>query len=249
MERILIKNTPNYIDKKILIKGWVIARRDHGKIIFLDVEDESKELLQVVFNEKLYDKVKEFNQDKSHPAIVAIEGEIAKRPEKMANLKLLTGSIELKSSKLETINLSHPLPIPIDNEGYEINEEKRLKYRYLDLRRQRIRQNLVSRHKIFQFIRNYLSALDFVEIETPVLSKSTPEGARDFIVPARLHPGKFYALPQSPQQYKQLLMVARIGKYFQITKCFRDEDTRGDRQPEFTQLDIEMPFVRIFLSI
>jgi aspartyl-tRNA synthetase len=175
--------------------------------------------------------------------VIEVEGEIRKRPKGMENPKIETGAVELEAENLKVFSKAKTLPFAIDTSGYEINEEKRLKYRYLDLRRQRLRKNLEVRQKVIQFMREFLTKERFLEVETPILTKSTPEGARDFLVPSRLEKGKFYALPQSPQQYKQLLMVAGLEKYFQIAKCFRDEDPRADRQPEFTQLDIEMSFV------
>jgi aspartyl-tRNA synthetase len=175
--------------------------------------------------------------------VIEVEGKVNKRPKGMENPKLETGGVELVVEKLKVLSEAKTLPFAIDTSGYEINEEKRLKYRYLDLRRQRLRKNLEVRQKVIQFMREFLTKEGFLEVETPNLTKSTPEGARDFLVPSRLEKGKFYALPQSPQQYKQLLMVAGLEKYFQVAKCFRDEDPRADRQPEFTQLDIEMSFV------
>jgi aspartyl-tRNA synthetase len=176
--------------------------------------------------------------------VVSIEGKINFRPKGSENPNIKTGSVEMAAEKLEILNPSETPPFLPDTDGYEINEETRLKYRYIDLRRPRLAKNLRLRHKIIKEIRDFLDSKGFSEIETPILTKSTPEGARDYVVPSRLHPGQFYALPQSPQQYKQLLMVAGLERYFQIARCFRDEDTRGDRQPEFTQLDIEMSFVK-----
>lgn len=240
MKKISISETTKHIGKKIKICGWVHSRRDHGKIIFIDLRDRSG-LLQVVFTPDDKENYKLAQQLRSE-WVISIEGRINKRPKKLINLKLITGKIELKAEKLEILNRAETPPFTTDSDGYELNEEQRLKYRYLDIRRERIKKNLILRHKVIQFIRNFLSERGFIEIETPILTKSTPEGARDYIVPSRVHHGNFYALPQSPQQYKQLLMVAGIEKYFQIARCFRDEDTRGDRQPEFTQLDLEMSF-------
>jgi len=174
--------------------------------------------------------------------VVEIEGEVRERPEQMRNEEIETGNIEIKALSLKIFSKAKTLPFPIDTEGYEIGENHRLEYRYLDLRRQRLKRNLEMRHKIIKFARDFLCQEGFIEIETPLLTKSTPEGARDFVVPSRNYPGNFYALPQSPQQYKQLLMVAGIEKYFQVARCCRDEDPRGDRQPEFTQLDLEVSF-------
>jgi len=235
MKRIAILETINHIGEKVIVAGWVHARRDHGKIIFIDLRDRSG-ILQVVFPNA------EIAKDLRSEWVVKIEGIINPRPEKLINLKLATGKIELSAEKLEILNKAETPPFAIDTNGYEIGEDSRLKYRYLDIRRERMKDNLILRHKIIQFIRNFLTDSGFIEVETPILTKSTPEGARDYVVPSRISQGSFYALPQSPQQYKQLLMVAGIEKYFQIARCFRDEDSRGDRQPEFTQLDLEMSF-------
>jgi len=237
MERIPIIETIKQIGKKVKVCGWVHAHRDHGKIIFIDLRDRSG-LLQIVFPNELAKSAGELRSE----WVIAIEGTIDKRPENLINPKLTTGEIELKAEKLEILTKAETPPFALDTDGYEINEEHRLKYRYLDIRRERMKNNLILRHKVIQFIRNFLSEEGFIEVETPILTKSTPEGARDYVVPSRISPGNFYALPQSPQQYKQLLMVAGLEKYFQIARCFRDEDTRGDRQPEFTQLDLEMSF-------
>lgn len=242
MERILISETINYIGEKVKVTGWVSVRRDHGKLIFIDLRDRTS-VIQVVINPKVSEKAYEQAKTLRNEFIVEIVGLVNKRPEKMVNRDIATGSVELEATDVFVLNEAETPPFDLLTDGYEVNEEIRLKYKYLDLRRERLQRNLRSRHKINQFIRNYLTDKGFVEIETPYLSKSTPEGARDFVVPSRLHAGKFYALPQSPQQYKQLLMVGGMEKYFQIVRCFRDEDTRGDRQPEFTQLDVEMSFI------
>ncbi len=236
MSRTSIAETIKYIGQKVKVYGWVHSRRDHGKIIFIDLRDRSG-VLQVVFTPEITEA-----KDLRSEWVVSIEGTINERPENLINAKLLTGKIELKAEKLEILNKAETPPFALDTDGYEIGEDNRLKYRYLDIRRERMKNNLILRHKAVQFIRNFLAERGFVEVETPILTKSTPEGARDYIVPSRLSSGSFYALPQSPQQYKQLLMVAGIEKYFQIARCFRDEDSRGDRQPEFTQLDVEMSF-------
>lgn len=237
--RTLIKDIVNKKGETVLLKGWVDTRRDHGKLIFIDLRDRSG-ICQVVFSPQtdIYEKAKELRSE----WVIELKGQINERPKGMENSKLLTGLVEVEVKELNIINSAKTLPISIDTDGSEIGEDNRLKYRYLDLRRQRMQRNIRMRHQLIQFIRNFLSQQDFVEVETPILTKSTPEGARDYVVPSRLHAGKFYALPQSPQQYKQLLMVAGLERYFQIARCFRDEDTRGDRQPEFTQLDIEMSF-------
>jgi aspartyl-tRNA synthetase len=223
--------------KEIELIGWVDSRRDHGKLVFVDLRDRSG-VAQVVFGPE----VKEAKNLRLE-YLVKVSGIVKKRPSQLSNPKVETGFLEIEARELEIISKSDELPIPLDTDGYEINEEARMKYRYLDLRRKRLTKNTLMRSRVIKFIRDFMHNRDFVEVETPILSKSTPEGARDYLVPSRIFPGNFYALPQSPQQYKQLLMVAGIEKYFQIAKCFRDEDTRGDRQPEFTQLDIEMSFV------
>lgn len=227
--------------EKVRVAGWVNARRAHGKILFIDLRDKSG-ILQAVFipsNKDVYELA-----DQLRPEwVVEITGQIVKRPEQMANPKIETGLVELSAESLDILSKAETLPFSIDEAGYEISEEIRMKYRYLDLRRERMKKNIIVRHKVIKFIRDFLDEEGFIEIETPILTKPTPEGARDYVVPSRLNPGKFYALPQSPQQYKQLLQVAGFEKYFQIARCFRDEDPRGDRQPEFTQLDIEMSFV------
>ncbi len=227
--------------KEVVLLGWVAVRRDHGKIIFIDLRDRSG-LAQMVFlgkDKELFQKAEQLRPE----WVVKITGTVNPRPEKLVNPELASGKWEVLANRLEVLNEAQTPPIAIDTDGYEIGEESRLKYRYLDLRRPRLQKNLAARHEVLNFIREYLTEKDFIEIETPIISKSTPEGARDYLVPSRLYPGKVYALPQSPQQYKQLLMVSGFERYFQIARCFRDEDTRGDRQPEFTQLDLEMSFV------
>lgn len=240
MKRILTEETTKHVGEKVKVAGWVNVVRSHGKILFIDLRDRTG-FLQVVFapNEKeTYEAVNQVRPE----WVVEIIGEIVKRPDKMVNDKIPTGSVEMVAKELNILNKAETLPIDVGTDGYEIGEEVRMKYRYLDLRRERLRKNLVIRHKVIKFIRDFLDKEGFTEIETPILTKSTPEGARDYVVPSRLEPGKFYALPQAPQQYKQLLMVAGLEKYFQMAKCLRDEDPRGDRQPEFTQLDLEMSF-------
>jgi len=235
MKRTLAKETTTVIGQEIQLKGWINGRRDHGKIMFLDLRDRSG-LVQVVSTKELGDPRSE--------DCVEIVGLVKKRPDSMVNPKLETGSVEVEAKQITTISKSEEFPFPIDTDGYDINEEIRSKYRYLDLRRPRMQRNLRLRSQMTTFIRNYLTELDFVEVETPILTKTTPEGARDFLVPSRLQKGKFYALPQSPQQYKQLLMVAGLERYFQFARCFRDEDPRRDRAyGEFTQLDLEMSFI------
>lgn len=243
MHRFTIAETAKHIGEKVKLSGWVNTRRAHGKILFIDLRDRSG-VIQVVFvpsNKEVYELAEKLRPE----WVVEIVGQIVKRPENMVNPKIETGLVELSVESLKVLSESDTLPFSIEDKGYEIGEEVRMKYRYLDLRRERLKNNLMIRHKVIQFMRNFLGGEGFIEVETPIITKSTPEGARDFVVPARLQPGKFYALPQSPQQYKQLLMVAGIEKYFQVARCFRDEDPRGDRQQEFTQLDMEMSFVEM----
>ncbi len=241
MERIFIEKTSDYAGKNVKVSGWVHSKRNHGKIIFIDLRDRTG-IRQVIFSPQTGVAYKLVESLRSE-WVVSIEGKINNRPKGMINTNIKTGSVEMSGEKMEILNSSETPPFLPDTDGYEIGEENRLKYRYIDLRRSRLQKNLEMRHKVNKFIRDYLTGKNFVEIETPILTKSTPEGARDYVVPSRLHSGKFYALPQSPQQYKQLLMVAGLERYFQIARCFRDEDTRGDRQPEFTQLDVEMSFI------
>jgi len=241
MERILNEKAIELIGQKVKLAGWVENIRFHGKIIFLDLRDMSG-IIQAVITPnsgQIYETAKKIRPE----WVVEIEGEVSKRPEKMVNHDIKTGSIEIGAETLKVLSESKTLPFDIHNDNVEVNEEVRFKYRYLDLRRRKASENLKSRHRVLQFFRNRFQEKGFAEIETPILSKSTPEGARDFLVPSRLLPGNFYALPQSPQQYKQLLMVAGIERYFQIARCFRDEDSRANRQAEFTQIDIEASFM------
>lgn len=241
MERVSITDTLERIGEKVLVKGWVHARRDHGKLVFIDLRDRSG-LLQVVFwgggDKELFEKAETLRSE----YVVAVSGTVQKRNEGQLNPALPTGEIELGAEGLEILNESETPIFEIDKAD-EVSEETRMTYRYLDMRSERMRNNLEMRHKVIKLARDELDSQGFWEIETPNLTKGTPEGAREFIVPARLNPGKFFVLPQAPQQFKQLLMVGGIEKYFQIARCFRDEDTRGDRQVEFTQLDMEMSFV------
>jgi len=230
--------TAEMVGKKVNLAGWVHARRDHGKLIFIDLRDRSG-LLQVVFSGDLYGKA-----DKLRPEyVVSISGTVKKRPEGMDNSKIATGKVEVEAESLEILAEAKTPPFDLTMDTKKIAEDLRMEYRYLDLRTERMQKIIELRHRTIKFIRDWLSSKGFWEIETPNLTKSTPEGARDYLVPSRQQPGKFYALPQSPQQFKQLLMVAGVEKYFQIARCFRDEDPRGDRQPEHTQLDLEMSFV------
>jgi len=227
--------------QEVTLMGWVMRRRDHGGVIFIDLRDRWG-ITQVVFNPEHNQAVHAKAHDLRSEWVIAVRGVVSGRPEGMANDKLPTGGIEVMVNELRILNSSPTPPFPLDEEG-EVSEGLRLKYRYLDLRRPSISRNLVMRHQASQAIRSYLNELDFLEIETPILTKSTPEGARDYLVPSRVNAGKFYALPQSPQIFKQLLMVAGMDRYYQIVKCFRDEDLRADRQPEFTQVDLELSFV------
>ena len=227
--------------QKVTLAGWVHRRRDHGGMAFIDLRDSSG-IVQVVFNPQISPEAYQVAGSLRHEYVIQVEGEVVSRPKGTENPKLATGKIEVIAQKATVLNPSETPPFYI-NEDVEVEESLCLKNRYLYLRRPRMRDNIILRHKVVKFIRDFLDARGFIEVETPILIKSTPEGARDYLVPSRLNPGKFYALPQSPQQLKQLLMVAGLEKYFQIAKCFRDEDLRADRQPEFTQLDLEVSFV------
>jgi aspartyl-tRNA synthetase len=223
------------------LAGWVFRRRDHGGLIFIDLRDRSG-LCQVVFSPDVSAAAHEKAHGLRAEYVIAVSGEIRKRPEGTENPGLPTGMTEMYVQKLEVLNEASPLPFNME-EAADAGEALRLKHRYLDLRRPEMQRNMILRHRISKFMRDFLDEQEFLEIETPMLTKSTPEGARDYLVPSRLNPGHFYALPQSPQLFKQILMVAGMEKYFQIVKCFRDEDLRADRQPEFTQVDLEMSFV------
>jgi aspartyl-tRNA synthetase len=241
MKEISIAQTKDMAGQEVELFGWVANRRDHGKLVFLDLRDRTG-VIQVVFG-PFTPETYELSQTLRSEWVVRIRGLVKERPEKMRNADIPTGSIELEPRELEVLNKSETPPLPLDTDGYEVGEDTRHEWRYLDLRRPRLTRNMKARHDGQLFVRNWLDAKGFFEIETPILTRSTPEGARDYVVPSRLYAGSFFALPQSPQQYKQLLMVAGMEKYFQFARCFRDEDTRGDRQPEFTQLDMEMSFV------
>lgn len=230
-----------HIGQSVILNGWVDARRDLGGVIFIEMRDRYG-ITQVVFEPGFNHEAHSAGKDLRNEFVISVEGIVRKRPEGTENPELETGLVDVMVNRLIILNEAKTPPFPIKDE-IDVSEDLRLKYRYLDLRRPKLQKNLLLRHKMYQVTRKYLDANNFVEIETPVLMKSTPEGARDFLVPSRLHKGKFYALPQSPQQYKQILMVSGFDRYFQIVKCFRDEDLRADRQPEFTQIDIEMSFV------
>lgn len=227
--------------QEVVLAGWVHRRRDHGQLIFIDLRDRYG-LTQVVFDSMRTPEAHAVASEARPEYILQIRGLVSRRPEEAINPEIPTGAIEVKAAAATILNPARTSPLYIAQEGGE-DEALRLKYRYLDLRRERMQRNIILRHRTVKFIRDFLDREGFLEIETPILIKSTPEGARDYLVPSRLHPGSFYALPQSPQQLKQLLMVAGFDKYFQIARCFRDEDQRADRQPEFTQLDMELSFV------
>jgi len=231
----------NNIGTQVVLNGWVAIRRDLGGVIFIELRDRYG-ITQVVFEPSYNSTAHELGKKLRSEFVISIEGKVRKRPAGTENPSLETGNIDVMVDKLLILNQSETPPFPIENK-IDASEDLRLKYRYLDLRRPDVQKDLLLRHKMYQITRKYFDSNSFIEIETPVLMKSTPEGARDFLVPSRLHKGKFYALPQSPQTYKQLLMVSGFDRYFQIVKCFRDEDMRADRQPEFTQIDIEMSFI------
>ncbi len=241
MERTLIAETPKHVGETVTISGWISIRRDHGKLVFLDVRDETGYVQAVVLpnHAEALAAVQAIRSE----WVVSIEGQVNARPEKLVNGDQPNGAIEIEVLSVTVLNEAETPPFDVSSDGMELSEEIRLRFRYADLRRGRMQENVRNRHRVAQHIRNYYTNESFVEIETPCMTRSTPEGSRDFVVPSRIEKGKFYALPQSPQQYKQLLMAAGFERYFQIARCFRDEDTRGDRQPEFTQVDMEMSFV------
>jgi aspartyl-tRNA synthetase len=229
------------VGEVVTLMGWVLRRRDHGGVIFIDLRDRWG-ITQVIFNPEIHADVHAKAHQLRSEWVIAVQGRVEKRPPDMANPNLKTGAIEVLVDTLRVLNSSLTPPFPLDEE-VEVSENLRLKYRYIDLRRPSMAANLIMRHKVSQAVRTYLDQNKFLEIETPVLTRSTPEGARDYLVPSRVNPGKFYALPQSPQLFKQLLMVSGLDRYYQIVRCFRDEDLRADRQPEFTQIDMELSFI------
>ncbi len=232
---------PDFLDRETILMGWVLRRRDHGGVIFIDLRDRWG-ITQIVFNPEIHEAVHAKAHQLRSEWVIAVRGTVARRPAAMENHKLKTGAIEVLVHELRILNTSETPPFPLD-EDIEVSDTLRLQYRYLDLRRPEIANNLVLRHQALQTVRSYLNDNSFLEIETPMLTRSTPEGARDYLVPSRVNAGKFYALPQSPQLFKQILMVAGMDRYYQIVKCFRDEDLRADRQPEFTQIDMELSFI------
>lgn len=227
--------------REVTVMGWVDTRRDHGGMIFVDLRDRSG-IVQVVFNPESGDKAFQLAQDMRGEFVIAVRGVVSRRPSETLNPNLATGEIEILAAEAKLLSRSRAIPFPLDG-SVEVAENTRLRYRYLDLRRPEIQERFLFRHRLAKTVRDYLDGAGFVDVETPVLTRSTPEGARDYLVPSRVNPGNFFALPQSPQLFKQLLMVAGFDRYFQIVRCFRDEDLRADRQPEFTQIDMEMSFV------
>lgn len=233
--------TADLLNQEVKLAGWVHRRRDHGGVIFIDLRDREG-IVQVVVNPEQQAAFADAETIRSE-SVVLITGIVKKRPEGTMNANLATGEIEVTAKELKIFNRADPLPFPIDDDYHEVGEETRLRYRYLDIRRPEMLQRLQLRAKIARYFHHYLDEHGFIEVETPILTRATPEGARDYLVPSRTRPGNFFALPQSPQQYKQLLMMAGLDRYYQIVRCFRDEDLRADRQPEFTQLDIETSFL------
>lgn len=241
MKRMLVSGAKEHVGEQVMLQGWVHIRRDHGKLIFLDLRDHSGKIQMVVLPH--HPEAKAVAETLRPEWVISVLGQVNARPEKLVNADQPNGAVEIEVLEITVLNEATTPAFDVSSDGKEINEEIRLKYRYLDLRRDRMQKNMRNRHRATHFVRDFYTREGFVEIETPNMTKSTPEGSRDYIVPSRLEQGKFYALPQSPQQYKQLLMTAGFDRYFQIARCFRDEDTRGDRQPEFTQIDLEMSFV------
>lgn len=235
MERTLSNAIGDKVGQSVTVKGWAQTIRKHAKVAFIDLRDRYG-LIQVVFTGELLAELEKVTPE----SVITVVGEVVERPQSLININIVSGKVELQAKEIIIESIAKPLPLPLNDRN--VSEEIRLKYRYLDLRSKKMAENLRFRHLMNQHFRQFLTEKDFTEVETPYISKSTPEGARDYLVPARIMPGNFYALPQSPQQYKQLLMVAGLERYFQIVRCFRDEDARADRQPEFSQLDVELSF-------
>lgn len=242
MTRTLSQQTAEKMGEEVHLFGWINTIRKMGKIVFADLRDYSG-LVQIVFPSNIKKELKEKIAALKPEYVVEIKGKVRQRPKNQINPNLITGKVEVEVKDLEIISSSLVPPFTIDNEIIAANEKTRLTYRYLDLRHQRMKDNIIWRYRFSKSIRDFLDKKGFIEVETPYLTKGTPEGAREYVVPSRLYPGEFYVLPQAPQQFKQLLMIAGIERYFQFARCFRDEDTRGDRQPEFTQIDMEMSFM------
>ncbi len=245
MDRTYAVETVNQKGKQVLVQGWVDSVRDHGQLLFIDLRDKSG-IVQVVINPEKQQDVFEVAKELRNEFVISVTGKVVDRDVELVNPKIVTGTIEVETETLELLNRSKPMPFPIDTDGHEIDENVRFKYRYLDLRRERLQKIVRSKHKLILAVRNWMDQQDFTEVITPLLTSTSPEGARDFVIPSRLHSGKFFVLPQAPQQYKQLLMVGGIDKYFQIAPCARDEDPRADRHAGvFYQIDVEMSFPTI----
>ncbi|MDB5260310.1 MAG: aspartyl-tRNA synthetase, aspartyl-tRNA synthetase [Candidatus Nomurabacteria bacterium] len=240
MQRTLIKNISPLVGSEVLVQGWIDVRRDQGKMVFLDLRDYTGKIQGVVLPN--HTEALDVAQKLRTEWVVEVTAQVNERPEKNIKADVVNGDVELEILSIQVLNEAETPAFDISTDGLEVGETVRMEYKYLDQRRARIQRNMRTRHRVIKYIRDYLDKESFTEVETPLLTNPTPEGARSYLVPSRIYPGSFYALPQSPQQYKQLLMVGGLEKYFQIARCMRDEDTRGDRQPEFTQLDIEMSF-------
>lgn len=235
IDRTLARDVSKKVGERVRLQGWAQTIRVHAKVAFIDLRDRTG-VTQIVCTEALLEKIHGLTEE----SVLTVTGTVTERPQSLINVNIISGTVELQAEGIEVESQADALPMPLND--HTVSEETRLKYRYLDLRSKKMTENIRQRHQLNHFIRRYFTERDFCEIETPYISKSTPEGARDYLIPSRIEPGHFYALPQSPQQYKQLLMVAGIERYFQIARCFRDEDARADRQPEFSQLDVELSF-------